>query len=109
MAAKTRAQRLERRIGGGEIDAVFRAAFGFPARQADREIVAMMGGTAKALAEYVWDHWMGKEGGIRGLRRVENAVLEVVETIEQPGACARCGRRHENDTERAACSRREDE
>lgn len=43
-----------------QVDKVFGAAFGFPAREADKQIVEMLGGTREALADYVWDHWLGK-------------------------------------------------
>lgn len=43
-----------------QIDQVFSSALGFPAREADKQIVAELGGTTDVLAEYLWDHWMGE-------------------------------------------------
>jgi len=33
---------------------------GITPRNADVEVVLQLGGTKEALAEYVWDHWMGE-------------------------------------------------
>lgn len=50
----------DRKLTREEVDKVFIAAFGFPAREADHAVLDLMGGTIETLAEYIWDHWMGE-------------------------------------------------
>lgn len=89
-----------------EIDLIFRALFDMAPRQADLAVVRLTGGTRGALAEYVWDHWMGEPDDpsedtiLRGI----SAALDQA----RPRECARCGKVHLTDEERADCSRGED-
>ena len=43
-----------------QIEQAFEACVGMPPRIADVLVIEMMGESAEALAEYVWDHWFGE-------------------------------------------------
>jgi hypothetical protein len=43
-----------------EIDTVFVALLAVNARQADIQVVGLLGGTPEVLGEYIWDHWLAE-------------------------------------------------
>lgn len=49
-------------IDSTSVDLVFKSMLGHPAREADKAAVNAMGGTIGALADFMWDHWMGEPG-----------------------------------------------
>jgi hypothetical protein len=43
-----------------QIRTAFEACVGLPSREADVQLVLLLGATSEALAEYIWDHWLGE-------------------------------------------------
>lgn len=56
-----------------DIDRAFEHVVGLGARTADKAIVTAMGSTRIALAEYLWDHWMGEPTDI-SIAQVRDAI-----------------------------------
>ena len=50
----------EEAITDEQIKQVFNHFFELDPRQADLSVIEMLGMTDSALAEYIWDHWMGE-------------------------------------------------
>lgn len=73
-----REEALAATVTADDIRQAFLLVIGYPAREADVQVVQLMGSTVKVLAEYMWDHWMGEPEGDRGLRKVETAVIRAV-------------------------------
>lgn len=55
-----------------QIDRVFMALFGFPARVADKQVVQLLGGDDETLIDYLTDHWGTAE---KATRRAVHKVL----------------------------------
>ncbi len=53
-----------------QISEVFNRLLGINPRQADVQMIAILGGTREVLADYLWDHWLGEpdELEIKGIR-----------------------------------------
>ncbi len=60
-------------LTAADIDKVFESILGQPAREADKALVARLGSTREALAEYLWDHWMGEPTDI-SVRQVRESI-----------------------------------
>lgn len=43
-----------------EIVAAFEDAIGLLPRDADVEVIKLLGGTVEDTAQYIWDHWLGE-------------------------------------------------
>ena len=43
-----------------QITNAFEAVLGIPPRQADLMVLQIMGTDSEAVAEYIWDHWLGE-------------------------------------------------
>ena len=56
-----------------DVKFVFLVGFGFEPREADIQVLDMLGLTSQTLAEYIWDHWLGEPE--------EPALNQVHETI----------------------------
>ncbi len=56
-----------------QVRKAFVAIVGVEPRQADLQVVALLGGDVEALTEYIWDHWLG-EPDSPTLDEVEAAV-----------------------------------
>jgi len=60
-----------------EIRKAFEATLGIQPRIADIMVAGAMGDTVEALAEYIWDHWMG-EPESPTLEEVEQRIREAI-------------------------------
>ena len=47
-------------LSEADISAGFRAVLGIEPRVSDVQVVQLLGGTRGALAEYIWDHFLGE-------------------------------------------------
>ena len=56
---------------------IFKLIFGVPPRAADLEIIAALGGTVDAVADYIWDHHLG-EPDVPSWFQVQRAVQVIV-------------------------------
>lgn len=54
----------------------FLACVDLPARDADVQVVNMLGATTENLAEYIWDHWMGEPSEV-----TQEQVLEHLQSL----------------------------
>lgn len=49
-----------KKLTDGQMGRIWNRAFNMDPRECDVQVVAMMGNTEDALAEYVWDHMLGE-------------------------------------------------
>lgn len=85
-----------------QINGVFVKLLGHEARQADIQVIQMLGGTCEVAAEYIWDHWMGEPESPTPediLKMME--ISEDVEGVPGEEKCPECHHywsEHENQT-----------
>ena len=60
-----------------QLDAAFVAVLGGPMRKTDLAAIEVVGRTPRAVAEYIWDHWMG-EPEIPTVDELTDAVIAAV-------------------------------
>jgi hypothetical protein len=74
-------------LSDDDIDRVFVALFGFPARSADKMILQQMGRDRDTLANFVWDHWLG-EPDEPSEQRVRQDIEEILgrRSEQDPGS-----------------------
>lgn len=68
----------DQRITAEQVGRAFEVVVGHPARLADILTVELCGSTPEALAEFVWDHWMG-EPESPSQQDVLDAILQVLD------------------------------
>lgn len=68
-----------------QIERAFVSVLGMQPRTADIAVVQMLGGTPEALAEYIWDHWLGEPDRPKQ-KDIESVILEAM-----PEDIAICG------------------